>query len=383
VIVAAIVTCRQPAQQRARTRYYGLVAGRGPRRSDDGARRAYPYALAVGALLIVTLVLFALRAYLSLATVVLAYLLVVFLVALRAGRGPSLVGSVVAMLLANYFFTVPYQTLLVTSPQDIISLVVFLIVAEATSRLTIERQRLQREAAEAEILSIILSSVSHDLRTPLSSIRMAATALLQTGARWDDAARRDLLETIDSESSRLARLVGNLLDLSRIQAGALQLKKEPHEVHEVVSRAVDAVAGRIRAHHVRTDVAPDLPLVPMDFTLIEDVLVNLLDNSVRNAPEGSEIRILAHAGEHAVLIRVENDGPPIPREIAGEIFKRFVTGQHRQGTGLGLVICRGLVEAHGGRIWVERPGEPGARFVFTLPVGEALAPVGERPLVAS
>jgi two-component system sensor histidine kinase KdpD len=359
------------------------VAGLGPRRSDGGARRVYPYALALGALLILTLGLFALRAYLSLATVVLAYLLVVFLVALREGRGPSLFASVAAMLLANYFFTVPYHTLLVTSPQDLISLLVFLVVAEATSRLTLERQRLQREAAEAEILSIILSSVSHDLRTPLSSIRMAATALLQADAQWDDAARRDLLETIDGESSRLARLVGNLLDLSRIQAGALQVRKEPHDVHEVVARAADAVVDRLRAHRVRTEVAPDLPLVPMDFTLIENVLVNLLDNSVRNAPEGSEIRIIARPGEHAVLIRVENDGPPIPREIAGEIFKRFVTGRHRQGTGLGLVICRGLVEAHGGRIWVERPGEPGARFVFTLPVEAALAPVGERPLVAS
>ena len=382
MIVTAIVAWGL-RRSNARTRYHGLVAGVGPRQSDGGARRVYPYALALGALLILTLVLFALRAYLSLATVVLAYLLVVFLVALREGRGPSLFASVAAMLLANYFFTVPYHTFVVTSPQDLISLLVFLVVAEATSRLTLERQRLQREAAEAEILSIILSSVSHDLRTPLSSIRMAATALLQADARWDDAARRDLLETIDGESSRLARLVGNLLDLSRIQAGALQVRKEPHEVHEVVARAVDAVADRVHAHLVRTDVAPDLPLLPMDFTLIENVLINLLDNSVRNAPDGSEIRIIARAGENAVLIRVENDGPPIPREIAGEIFKHFVTGQYRQGTGLGLVICRGLIEAHGGRIWVERPGEPGARFVFTLPVEEVLAPVGERPLVHS
>jgi K+-sensing histidine kinase KdpD len=355
----------------------------GRQQAGERARRISPYALALASLLLVTLVLFALRAFLSLATVVLAYLLVVFLVALREGRGPSLFASVAAMLLANYFFTAPYHTLVVTSSQDIISLLVFLIVAEATSRLTLERQKLQREAAEAEILSIILSSVSHDLRTPLSSIRMAATALLHADGRWDDAARRDLLETIDSEATRLGRLVGNLLDLSRIQAGGLQPRKELHEVHEVVARAVDALADRLRGHHVWTDVAPDLPLVPMDFTLIENVLINLLDNSVRNAPEGTEIRVIAQAGEDAVTIRVENDGPPIPPEIAGEIFKHFVTGQHRQGTGLGLVICRGLVEAHGGRIWVERPGAPGARFVFTLPAKEALAPVGEHPLVPS
>lgn len=327
--------------------------------------------------------LFALRAYLSLATVVLVYLLVVFLVASRIGRGPSLFASVLAALLANYFFTVPYHTLIVASPQDVLTLGVFLVVAEVTSRLTIERQRLQREAAEAEVLSILLSSVSHDLRTPLSSIRMAATALLQAGVRWDDDARRDLLETIDSEASRLSRLVGNLLDLSRIQAGALHPVKEPHEVQEVVARAVDVMADRLRAHQVRIDITPDVPLIPMDFTLVENVLVNLLDNSARNAPEGSEIRIVVRPHPDAVLVRVENDGPPIPTEIAGELFRRFVTGQHRQGTGLGLAICRGLIEAHGGRIWVERPGEPGARFVFTLPGQEALAPVGERPLAPS
>lgn len=342
-----------------------------------------PYAAAGGALALTTVGLSALRAYLSLATVTLVYLLIVFLVALRAGRGPGLFASALAALAATYFFTRPYHTLIVASPQDIISLLVFLIVAEATSRLTIERQRLQREAAEAEILSILLSSVSHDLRTPLSSIRMAATALLQTEARWDEASRRDLLETIDGEASRLCRLVGNLLDLSRIQAGALHPRKEPQEMQEVIARAVEALAGRLRGHEVRVAVAPDLPLVPMDFVLVENVLVNLLDNSARNAPEGTEIRIIAQRARDAVLVRVENDGPPIPRDLGGEIFKRVVIGPHRQGAGLGLVICRGLIEAHGGRIWVERPGEPGARFVFTLPLQEAPALAGERPLVPS
>ena len=348
-----------------------------------GPIRILPYAVVAVALLLISLVLASLRAYLSLATAVLVYLLAVFFVAIRLGRGPSLFASVLSVLLANYLFTEPYHTLAVSSPRDLISLLVFLAVAEITSRLTIERHRLQREAAEAEILSVLLSSVSHDLRTPLSSIRMAATALLQVEAHWEEAARSELLETIDSEASRLSRLVGNLLDLSRIQAGALRPVKEPHDIQEVVARAVDASADRLQSHDVRIDVAPDLPLVPMDFTLVENVLVNLLDNSARNAPEGSAIRIIVRPDHQTVLIRVENDGPAIPAEIAGDLFRKFVTSRHRQGTGLGLVICRGLIEAHGGRIWAERPGEPGARFVFTLPVDETLAPVGERPLAPS
>ena len=349
--------------------------------------RSSTYALVTAALLVLTAGLSTLRSYLSLATVVLIYLLVVFLIASRWGRGPSILASVLGVLAANYFFTVPYYTLSVASPQDVLTLVVFLIVAETTSRLTIERLRLQREMADTEILrrtdevkSVLLSAVSHDLRTPLSAIRMAATGLLQPGGRWDDDARRELLETIDSEASRLSRLVGNLLDLSRIEAGVLRPVKEPQEVQEVVARAVDAMHDRLRAHRVHVDVPPDVPLVPMDLTLIENVLVNLLDNSVRNAPEGTAIRVIARWEPGAVVVRLENDGPPIPPELSGEIFKRFVSAEpNRQGTGLGLAICRGLIEAHGGRIWVDRPGGVGARFAFSLPVPDTVTTVGEHP----
>lgn len=362
-------------------RYHGAVIGRGPR------FRLRPYAFVAATLLAVTAGLVALRAYLSLATVVLIYLLTVFLIASRWGRGPSIAGSVLSLVATNFFFTAPYHTFVVASPQDVLSLLVFLVVAETTSRLTLVRLRLQREAAEKEILrrsdelkSILLSAVSHDLRTPLSSIRMAATALLRPEGRWDDEARRELLETIDSEASRLSRLVGNLLDLSRIEAGVLRPVKEPQELQEVVARAVDAMHDRLRAHHVRVDVAADVPLVPMDLTQIENVLVNLLDNSSRNAPEGTEIRIVARREAAGVVIHVENDGPPIPLEMAEEIFRRFGSAERpRQGTGLGLAICKGLVEAHGGRIWVDHPGGQGARFAFWLPVPEILKAVGERP----
>lgn len=349
------------------------------------------YTLVAAGLLGITAALSLLRAYLGLAAVVLIYLLVVFLIASRWGRGPSILASIAGVLTANFFFTSPYHTLVVASPRDVLALAVFLIVAETTSRLTIARQRLQQEMADKEILrrsdelkSVLLSAVSHDLRTPLSSIRMAATALLRPGGRWDEEARRDLLETIDSEASRLSRLVSNLLDLSRIEAGALRPVKEPQELQEVAARAADALHDRLRSHRVRVDIAPDLPLVPMDLTLIESVLVNLLDNSARNAPEDTEIRIAARRDAGGVVVRVENEGPPIPPEMAGEIFRRFGgTDGNRQRIGLGLAICKGFVEAHGGRIWIDRPGGEGARFAFWLPVHAIPAAVGERPPAAS
>lgn len=331
----------------------------------------------------------ALRPALGLAAVALIYLLTVFLSAVWWGRGPSLLASILSFFTLNFFFTVPYNTFFVAALQDIVSLVVFLFVAEMTSRLVagaIERLRLKDEAAEAQILrktdelkSVLLSAVSHDLRTPLASIRVAATGLLQNGFGTNDLARRELLQTIDAEAARLARLVTNLLDLSRIEAGALKPIKEWRDLQEVVARAVDSMGDRLRDHRVVVEIPSTLPLVPLDFTQIEDVLVNLLDNAVRHSPVGTTIRIDAGRRGHEVIVQVENAGPSVPLESADQIFSRFYRVQRdRRGLGLGLAICKGLVEAHGGRIWVERPDEPGARFAFALPLEEAPVPLSPR-----
>jgi len=252
----------------------------------------------------------------------------------------------------------------------------------------IERVRLWREAAETEILrksnelkSSLITAVSHDLRTPLFSIRLAATALLKTEVAQDVTTQRELLQSIDAEAERLSRLVANLLDLSRIEAGVLQPAKAWHDLREVIARAVDRLSERLsEPRAIVTNIPPDLPLVSLDFTQIEGVLLNLLDNARRHSPEDSNISVTAHRDGREIIVQVENEGPPIPAAAAESVFDRFYTVPGSGGSsGLGLAICKGLVEAHGGRIWVERPGEPGARLVFTLPVGEIPSVVGERP----
>lgn len=346
--------------------------------------------MALGVWLVVTAAMVAFRASLQLATVALADLLVVFLCALWYGRGPSLVVGLLAFLSLNYYFTEPVHTFTVASTEDVMSLLVFLFIAEVTARLVTqlrareadarreaqEASRLRREAADAEMLrrtdelkSALLSAVSHDLRTPLASIRIAATGLLRNDVRPDDRTRRELLEMIDAEAGRLARLVGNLLDLSRIEAGVLRPDVEWRDLQEVIARAVDSLHHRLRDHRVVVDVPEDLPLVPLDFTQIEDVLVNLLDNAVQHSPPGTPIRVTAAQRDREVVVQMENEGPPVPVEAADQIFSRFYRAQRdRRGLGLGLAICKGLVEAHGGRIWVERPGQAGARFAFALPL---------------
>ena len=239
--------------------------------------------------------------------------------------------------------------------------------------LALERARLADEAeaarmgAETERLrSTLLTSVSHDLRTPLAAITGAATTMLQAGARLDERTRRDLLESIREETERLNRLVQNLLEMTRLESGALTLRREWHPIEEVIGAAL----GRFGDRPVRLTIPRDLPLVPIDDVLIEQVVINLVDNAVKYTPTASPIRILATAHEDTVTVEVADHGPGLPKGDEERVFEKFYRGADatRQGTGLGLAICRGIVHAHGGRIWAQNLPEGGVAILFTLPL---------------
>ncbi|HSE06974.1 MAG TPA: sensor histidine kinase KdpD [Methylomirabilota bacterium] len=247
--------------------------------------------------------------------------------------------------------------------------------------LAIERARLAEEAQQAQLRAeterlrnSLLSSVSHDLRTPLASITGAASTLLENETRLDAGTRRDLLETLHEEADRLNRLVQNLLEMTRLESGTLQLHTEWHSVEEVVGAALGRFGKALAGRPVTARVPPELPLVPMDDVLIEQVLINLVDNAIKYTPAGSPIEITVEDGDGAVLIAVADRGPGMPPGEERRIFEKF----HRadaaptvRGAGLGLAICRAIVRAHGGRIWAENRPDGGAAFRFTLPVKEA------------
>ncbi|HEY7653282.1 MAG TPA: sensor histidine kinase KdpD [Methylomirabilota bacterium] len=247
--------------------------------------------------------------------------------------------------------------------------------------LAIERARLAEEAEQAQVhaeterlRNSLLSSVSHDLRTPLASITGAASTLLDNEARLDAATRRDLLEALHEEADRLNRLVQNLLEMTRLEAGALQPQTEWHSVEEVVGAALGRFSKSLVGRPVTTRIPAELPLVPMDDVLIEQVLINLVDNALKYTPPGSPIEVTAEDTGTAVLVEVADRGPGLPPGEERRIFEKF----HRtdptpsvRGAGLGLAICRGIIRVHGGRIWAEnRPGG-GVAVRFTLPVKEA------------
>jgi two-component system, OmpR family, sensor histidine kinase KdpD len=242
--------------------------------------------------------------------------------------------------------------------------------AVALERLAlVERSRESEVEVEAERLrTALLSSLSHDMRTPLASIEGAASTMLQD-AEPDAAARRELARTIVQESHRMGRLVANLLDMIRVESGTLQVQKEWQLLADVAGVALLRTEEQLHGHPVTTSFPPDLPLVPMDEILLEQVFVNLLENAARHTPAGTAIEIGAESRPGEVIAWVADRGPGLPPGEEESVFRKFYRGgTGGGGIGLGLTICRGIVTAHGGRIWAEnRPGG-GAAFRFSLPI---------------
>jgi two-component system sensor histidine kinase KdpD len=245
-----------------------------------------------------------------------------------------------------------------------------------------ERERLAQEALEAEALrrsdtikTAVIQAVSHDLRTPLATIEQALDGLESGELALTDADRKELLETIRMEHTRLKRLVENLLDLSRLQAGAAQSVPELWTADELVSQAVEELGGSER---VSVSVRPDLPPLNVDAVQVQRVLVNLLENALRLSPPDEPVFVRVSATRKELLIRVTDRGPGVPVEERERIFEPFhrVAGRRdERGAGLGLAIARGFTEANGGRLWLESRTGQGASFVLALPTVELPAEV--------
>jgi two-component system sensor histidine kinase KdpD len=352
------------------------------------------------------------RTRVNVTTVALALLLAVLFAAIAFGSKPALAASVLAMLCFNFFFLPPYHTLTIADPQNWVALTAFFITALAVGQLSarakrraeeaeagkIENRRLYDElreafdrASEAEAIkrserlkSALLDAVTHDIRTPLTSIKASATLLLEdrdeaeSAARLSDEEQHAILEVIEHSANRLDRFVEGIVDLARIEAGDLDLHRNWGAIEDIVEAALVQAEPLTRNHKIKVVVTEELPVIRVDARAVTEVIYALIDNASKYSPPETSIMIEAHrAADDIVEIAVEDQGPGIPANGRKRAFEKFYriprdgAAAGRRGIGMGLAIAKGIVEAHGGRIWIEdaKSGQ-GARVVFTVPVGD-------------
>jgi two-component system sensor histidine kinase KdpD len=241
------------------------------------------------------------------------------------------------------------------------------------ARLDARARNAQLDAETNQLRAAMFSSVTHDLRTPLASIKAGVTSLLDTAVRHDPAQERELLTTILEETDRLNRLVGNLLDLARIRAGALTPTRQQSAMDEIVEIVLARMRSRLAGHVVTADLPASLPDVWVDPVQLDQVLTNLLENAGRHAPEGSEIQVSVLWMHGAVQVRVADEGPGIPLDERDRVFEAFYRGSSipdTSGSGLGLAIAKAVVVAHGGRIWIEEAPQGGCVVAFEIHGGD-------------
>jgi K+-sensing histidine kinase KdpD len=380
-------------------------------------RSATGYLVAIAGVAGVTALLKLFAGHINATTVALALLLNVLLIAMRWGSLPAMVASLLAMLCFNFFFLPPFGTLTIATPDNWIALAAFLITAVTVGQLSArakqraeeaesgrrEIERLYSElrdaferASHAEALrqseklkSALLDAVTHDLRTPLSSVKASITTLLDEAKGEADGeqpivldrdSRIEMMEVIDQESDRLNRFIGGLIELARIEAGEFKLRKRWGAVDDIIAAALTRAEPVTRSHTVDLQIEKELPVVSVDERAVSEVVYTLIDNAAKYSPGGTKIRIIAeHVEDGLARMAVEDEGAGIPEELRERVFDRFfratrdgdISTNKPSGTGMGLAIAKGIIEAHEGKIWIEsaRNGK-GTRVVFTLPTGD-------------
>jgi len=245
----------------------------------------------------------------------------------------------------------------------------------------VERDELRRAAHisayaahEERLRSSLLSSISHDLRTPLAVIGGSASSLLQGNSQLSEGAPRQVVQTIHDETQRMTRMVNNILDMTRLEAGPVQLDRQSYHLEEIVGAVLERLKDQFGQRAVRIAIPRDLPMLHVDGVLFEKVLINLLENAAKYTPPHTHIEVVASLQDRRIEIQVMDDGPGIPKGSEQQVFAKFYRGHAEEsvtGTGLGLAICSAIIEAHRGRIWVENRPEGGAIFSLVLPLEAA------------
>jgi two-component system sensor histidine kinase KdpD len=361
------------------------------------------------AVLLITALLEPFHREINSTTVAFAFLLVVLSSATFFGRNPALFASLIAMLCFNYFFFPPYKTWAISDSQNLVAWFAFTLTAIIAGELSIyarkraeeaERGKLEigrlydelqgafEQASQAEALrqseklkSSLLDAVTHDLRTPLTSIKASVTTLLEDKKEklLDEEGQGEFLEIINEETDRLNEFIEGMVNVAKVEANALHIRKSWNEVQEIINNSLERAKKQLNSNHVSVEIEPDLPNIFVDASSIGEVIYSLLDNAAKYSPPDSKIRVSARRAENeTVAIAVEDEGRGIREEMREKVFDKFFRDSFEEdihttasGLGLGLAIARGIVESQGGRIRIEN-GDDGykTKFVFNIPIGD-------------
>jgi two-component system, OmpR family, sensor histidine kinase KdpD len=333
--------------------------------------RIYPYLISAGLVLITTLLGELVKRTLEPTNIVMFYLLAVVIAAIRWGQGPAIVTSVLSVFAFDFFLVPPYLTLNVHDIEYLFTFAAFLAVGLIVSTLAsrVREQIIQRQTEKLH--SALLSSISHDLKTPLVSITGTLSALLDGKSNLDAKQKNELLETARGESERLNHIVNNLIDMTRTESGVLKISKKPCDLRDFVGACLEQLKTKIGARIIKIDIQKDMPEVAVDFPYMLKAFLNVIDNALKYSPDGSPIEIEASCTGNKVRISMRDHGCGIPQEDLGRIFDKFYRVERTQnvsGTGLGLSISRNIIEAHGGDINAESVLGESTTFHIELPV---------------
>jgi K+-sensing histidine kinase KdpD len=384
-------------------------------------KRLFGYIVAVVVIAAATAVLRIFGGHVNPTTAALALLLIVLFVATAWGPKPGILASLLGVACFNFFFLPPVGTFRIAEPENWIAFIAFMVTAITAGQLSSRARRQAEEANSARqeierlyhelqdtferssqaralkqserLKSALLDAVTHDLRTPLTSIKASVTMLLndqrgdqlavaggEANERLGEEGRQEMLEVINEETDRLDRFTGSLLELARIEAGEMQLRRQSTPLDGIIMAAMKRAEPRTRDHRIEIWLDDELPSVDVDEPALVEAVYVLVDNAAKYSEPGSTIRVSAKSkpgGEGTVLVSVEDQGKGIPRELRERVFDKFFRAMRDgdqaepSGTGMGLAIAQGIVEAHGGHIWVEDSSNGiGARFVLELPTNQ-------------
>lgn len=338
------------------------------------------YFMSLVVITLTTLIFYPGRLYFAKGQWSLLYLLLIVFIAGVAGVWPAVLASFLSFFAWNYFFLPPYHTFLIDDPKDLISLFTFLVVGIVIGLQTAGLKKREHTLAQADALreadrlkTIFVSSISHELKTPLASIMATITNLLEKDVKWEGAVARVELEAIKRDLDRLNISIGSLVDFSRLEADVWQPKKEWYELGEIVGATLQGLPDKAKAR-IKTELPEDLPLIKVDFTQISRALGNIIENALVYSAENSPVEIMAEKRADEIRLRVEDEGPGIPEAEREKVFKKFFRGRagprNPLGTGLGLAIAAEIIKAHHGKILVEDARPKGARLTLALPLEE-------------